>query len=119
GVPPALVDPKLAREVLLNLISNALRYTPEGGSVSIQMQSADGTVEWSVRDTGIGVPASAQHRLFEKFFRADNASVVHTEGTGLGLYLVRLIIERSGGRVGCESTEGVGSTFYFTLPPAL
>ena len=119
GIVLALVDPKLGRGGILNLMSNALRYTPEGGAVTTRIRSNDGEVEWAVRDTGIGVPASAQHRLFEKFYRADNAFVVHTEGTGLGLYLVRLIIERSGGRVGCESTEGVGSTFYFTLPPAL
>ena len=118
GLPPVMVDPKLAREVILNLVSNALRYTPEGGAVTIRMHADDGAVEWAVRDTGIGIPASAQNRLFEKFYRADNAFVVHTEGTGLGLYLVRLIVERSGGLVWCESTEGVGSTFRFTLPIA-
>jgi PAS domain S-box-containing protein len=117
-IPPVLVDPKLAREVILNLISNALRYTPEGGAITTRMHAADGGVEWAVRDTGIGIPASAQSRLFEKFYRADNAFVVHTEGTGLGLYLVRLIVERSGGRAWCESTEGAGSTFRFTLPVA-
>jgi signal transduction histidine kinase len=118
AVPPVLVDPKLAREVVLNLISNALRYTPEEGAVTVQMHARDGVVEWAVRDTGIGGPAASQHRLFEKFYRADNAAVVHTEGTGLGLYLVRLIVERSGGRVWCESKEGAGSTFRFTLPLA-
>lgn len=117
-VPPVLVDPKLGREVVLNLISNALGYTPEGGSITVQMHNSDGAVEWAVRDTGIGIPAAAQSRLFEKFYRADNASIVHTEGTGLGLYLVRLVLERSGGRVWCESTEGAGSTFHFTLPLA-
>jgi signal transduction histidine kinase len=118
AVPPVLVDPKLAREVVLNLISNALRYTPSRGAVTVQMHSTNDVVEWTVRDTGIGVPAASQHRLFEKFFRADNASMIHTEGTGLGLYLVRLVIERSGGRVWCESKEGAGSTFRFTLPLA-
>ena len=118
GVPAVFVDPKLAREVVLNLISNALRYTPERGAVTVRMGAKNGAVEWEVRDTGIGIPASALPRLFEKFYRAENAAVVHTEGTGLGLYLVRLIVERSGGRVWCESTEGAGSTFHFTLPLA-
>jgi len=116
AIPPVLVDPKLAREVILNLASNALRYTPEGGTITVVMRTVDGAVEWAVRDTGIGVPISAQQRLFEKFYRADNASIVHTEGTGLGLYMVRLIVERFGGRVWYESAEGVGSTFRFTLP---
>jgi len=118
SLPAVLVDPKLGREVVLNLISNALRYTPAGGAVTVQMHSTNGAVEWAVRDTGIGIPAAAQSRLFEKFFRADNAAIVHTEGTGLGLYLVRLVLERSGGRVWCESKEGAGSIFRFTLPLA-
>lgn len=118
GIPPVIVDPKLGREVVLNLISNALRYTPNGGAITVEMRLTEGAVEWAVRDTGIGIPVASQQRLFEKFYRADNAAIVHTEGTGLGLYLVRLVLERSGGRVWCESTEGAGSTFRFTLPLA-
>ena len=117
-VPRVQADVKLLREVVLNLLSNAIRYTLSGGTISIRMEHDGAMVRWSVSDTGIGIPAAAHARLFEKFFRADNASVVHTEGTGLGLYLVRLIIERSGGQVGCTSVEGKGSTFNFTLPLA-
>jgi two-component system sensor histidine kinase SenX3 len=73
-------------------------------------------VEWSIADTGIGIPAPAQGRLFEKFFRADNVLTMETEGTGLGLYLVRLIVERLGGRARCESEEGQGSRFTLELP---
>ena len=117
-LPQVQADRKLLREVVLNLLSNAIRYTPPGGTITVRMECDGAMVRWSATDTGIGIPASAQARLFEKFFRADNASVVHTEGTGLGLYLVRLIIERSGGHAGCTSVEGKGSTFHFILPRA-
>jgi PAS domain S-box-containing protein len=118
NIPLVAADRQLGKEVVGNLLSNAVRYTPEGGSIRIELHRGEGAVEWAVHDTGIGVPQSAQHRLFEKFYRADNASTAHTEGTGLGLYIVRLILERSGGRVWCESREGAGSTFRFTLPAA-
>ena len=72
----------------------------------------------AVQDTGIGISAASQRRLFEKFYRADNAQMIDTEGTGLGLYLVRLIAERSGGSVSCQSIERGGSTFTLTLPVA-
>jgi PAS domain S-box-containing protein len=113
-----LGDPQLLRQAALNLISNALKYTPEGGRISIAATAAAGHLHWSVSDTGIGVPPAAQRRLFEKFYRADNAVVIDTEGTGLGLYLVRLIAERCGGSVICESTESVGSRFTLKLPLA-
>ena len=73
-------------------------------------------VRWEIKDTGIGIPKESQRHLFEKFYRADNVHAVETEGTGLGLYLVRLIIERLSGEVWCESEEGRGSAFIFTLP---
>ena len=115
-LPPVLVDPQLARQVVLNLMSNAIKYTPDRGRITITLAAADGAVECSVADTGIGIPPAAQPRLFEKFYRADNAVAIDTEGTGLGLYLVRLIVERSGGRIACDSRPGAGSTFRFTLP---
>jgi PAS domain S-box-containing protein len=111
-----LGDPQLIRQALMNLLSNALKYTPEGGRVVICSSAEGDEVLWSVQDTGIGVPPAAQRRLFEKFYRADNAQVIDTEGTGLGLYLVRLIAERCGGSVGCESIENGGSTFTLRLP---
>jgi len=118
AVPDVLVDPQLARQAVHNLLSNAIKYTPEGGSIYINTVHDGEAVRWSVRDSGIGVPSSAQARLFEKFFRADNAQTVDTEGTGLGLYLVRLIALRAGGSVACESKEREGSTFTLTLPVA-
>jgi len=115
-VPPVWVDPQLLRQVILNLTSNAIKYTPTGGEIAIRMSRGDAEVGWAIQDSGIGVPKEAQHRLFEKFYRAENALTLETEGTGLGLYLVRLILEQFGGRVWCESEEGKGATFLFTLP---
>jgi PAS domain S-box-containing protein len=109
-------DPQMLRQVVTNLISNAVKYTPRSGSVRVVLDAPPGEVRWSVIDTGVGVPKSAQSRLFEKFFRADNALALETDGSGLGLALVRLIVEHSGGRVWCESEEGRGATFTFTLP---
>ncbi len=116
--PLAYADPKLAREVLLNLLSNAIKYTPEEGSVAVSLSVDGGLLRWTVRDSGIGVPIDAQPHLFEKFYRGKNATSVDTEGSGLGLYLARLIVERSGGRVWYEAGAGSGSTFAFTLPLA-
>ncbi|MBI3629641.1 MAG: ATP-binding protein, partial [Candidatus Rokubacteria bacterium] len=102
----------------LNLVSNAIKYTPAKGEITINMGLEGDELRWAVRDSGIGIPRDAQRRLFEKFFRADNAVTLETEGTGLGLYLVRLIIGRFGGRIWCESEEGEGSTFVVALPRA-
>jgi PAS domain S-box-containing protein len=116
GLPPVMVDPQLMRQVVLNLISNAVKYTKPGGEIAVHISRDAGTVRWLVRDSGIGIPREARGRLFEKFFRAENVLTLETEGTGLGLYLVRLILEQFGGRIACESEEGQGSTFVFTLP---
>jgi signal transduction histidine kinase len=115
-VPAVTADPQLLRQVILNLTSNAIKYTPAGGEVVIRVEVEDGTVRWAIEDSGIGIPRASQARLFEKFFRADNVHTVETEGTGLGLYIVRLILEKFSGQVWCESEEGKGSTFIFTLP---
>lgn len=116
GLTPALADPQLLRQVVLNLISNAVRYTPADGVIEIRIHQDDTMLHWQVVDSGIGIPAKAHERLFEKFYRADNAVIVETEGTGLGLYLVRLIMQRLGGRVWFTSTEGAGATFGIALP---
>ena len=79
----------------------------------------DGTgLRWSIQDSGIGIPPASQSRLFEKFYRAENVVTLETEGTGLGLYLVRLIMDQLAGTVWCESEEGAGATFFLTLPRA-
>ncbi len=117
-LPRVSADPQMLRQAVLNLISNAVKYTPKGGRITIRIRPDQGRLRWEVQDTGIGIPKGDVGKLFEKFYRARNASAVETEGTGLGLYLVRLIVERFGGDVSCESEEGKGSTFAFTIPIA-
>jgi len=115
--PMVMAEPQLLRQVIVNLTSNALKYTPSGGEISIRIERADAhRIRCTITDSGIGIPKSALGRLFEKFYRAENVHTVETEGTGLGLYLVRLIIERLAGEVWCESEEGRGAMFIFTLP---
>ena len=111
-------DPQLLRQVVLNLASNAVKYSPSGGDISVRLARERDVVRWQIQDTGIGIPRESQRHLFEKFYRADNVAALETDGTGLGLYLVRLIVEQIGGRVGCESEEGHGAMFYFTVPVA-
>jgi PAS domain S-box-containing protein len=111
-----LADPKLLRQAILNLVSNAVKYTPPAGRIAIRMRRDPSALSWEIEDTGIGVPAAARSRLFQKFYRADNAYAMAPEGTGLGLYLARLIVERFSGRLWFESEEGRGSTFGLTLP---
>ena len=116
GLPSVNADAQMLRQAIINLLSNAMKYTPHGGEIKIRTYFENGRVCWQVKDTGIGIPRSDLGRLFEKFYRARNALDVETEGTGLGLYLVKLIVERFGGNVSCESQEGTGSTFSFALP---
>ena len=117
-LPDVTSDPQLLRQVLMNLLSNAIKYTPPGGEICIRMGQDGRSLRWSIRDSGIGIPKASAARLFEKFYRADNVHTVDTEGTGLGLYLVRLIVERFGGTVTCDSEEGRGTTFTVMLPLA-
>jgi PAS domain S-box-containing protein len=114
--PPVTGDRQLLRQVIANLVSNAVKYTPAGGRIEVRMAHRDGTVEWLVQDNGIGIPRAAHGRLFEKFFRAGNAVSKEAEGSGLGLHVVRLIVEQTGGHVRVESDEGQGATFAFVLP---
>ena len=114
--PRVLVDMEKMRLVMENLIDNALRYTLPGGKVTVSLQYDKKEIVVSVEDTGIGIPTEQQKRLFEKFFRASNARPLYTEGSGLGLYLVRNIIEAHGGKLSFISQEGRGSTFSFALP---
>lgn len=117
-LPPVPSDAKLLRQVFSNLLANAVKYTPRGGTIRVKMRRDAERAYWSVEDTGIGIPARDIPLLFEKFYRAENARAINTEGTGLGLALVRLITDRLGGRVWCESEEGRGATFFCVLPLA-
>ena len=106
-------SPRL-EQVLVNLIHNAIKFTPPGGQVVLAAQTEAGFVRFSVRDSGVGIPADDLERIFERFYKADRAR--SGGGTGLGLSISRHLVEAHGGRIWAESTEGAGSTFYFTIP---
>jgi PAS domain S-box-containing protein len=110
-------DRYLIQEVLTILLENAMKYSPESGAVEVKVALAGGEAVTSVRDFGVGIPEDQQGRVFDRFFRATNAGVGPRNGLGLGLFIARSIVERHGGRIWLESTQGVGSTFFFALPP--
>jgi signal transduction histidine kinase len=115
-VPPVLGDAEHLRRVVDNLIGNALKFTPPGGTVAVSLRSANGEVMLLVTDTGIGIAAEHQGRIFERFYQVDGTTRRAHGGCGLGLALVREIVERHGGRVSVESQSGQGSTFTVYLP---
>ncbi len=110
------VDDAKLRWVTENLLDNAIRYTKAGGEVTIKVLRAKNKARVEVTDSGIGIPATDQAMIFQKFFRSENALLVRAEGTGLGLYLVKSLIVAMGGSVGFASMEGKGSTFWYTFP---
>lgn len=112
GVPGEL------KSLWTNLISNAVKYTPAGGSVEVTLRADAGQIIGHVRDTGIGIPPEARDRLFSEFFRAENAKALSLRGTGLGLVIVKQVVENLGGQIWVESELGKGTQFTFTLPVA-
>jgi PAS domain S-box-containing protein len=116
GIPPVLADPDRLDQVLANLLSNAVKFSPPGAPVRIEARSADQAVEISVIDRGRGISPADQALLFHKFHRGTGAR--GTEGTGLGLYITRALVEAQGGRITVASREGEGSRFTVTLPAA-
>ena len=119
GNPTVGMDAQHMRAVIQNLVENAVKYTPHGGTVTVAVTAQDKTMTISVKDTGIGIPEIAREQLFSRFFRAKNAVSMVTDGTGLGLYIAKRIIERYNGTITFTSTEGQGSTFIITLPCTL
>ena len=117
-VPPIAADPDHVRQVLRNLLENAVKYSPEGGRVTVRVAAADDKVRLSVADEGLGIPASEQRRIFEKFYRSDPDMTLGIGGTGLGLYISRELVRRVGGRIHVESNGRKGSTFVVELPAA-
>jgi two-component system, OmpR family, phosphate regulon sensor histidine kinase PhoR len=101
-----------------NLLDNAVRYTPQGGRIAVELAENGGRVSLAVADTGIGIPSRDLPRIFERFYRVDRARSRETGGTGLGLSIARHVVEQHGGRIGARSELGRGSTFTVTLPPA-
>jgi PAS domain S-box-containing protein len=117
-IEPLLVmaDLLLLKEVCANLLSNAIKYTPPGGKITVTLRAKNENAILTIKDTGYGIPEESQRFLFTKFFRASNVLQKETVGTGLGLYMVKLISEGIGGKVWFKSKEGQGSTFYFSIP---
>lgn len=118
ALPPVHVDPARLRQVLMNLLSNALKFSPHGGQITVGAHLEDDMVKVWVTDQGVGIPPEALSNLFRRFFRVDNQDTRSIGGTGLGLALVKEIVKAHGGRIWVESVVGVGSTFFFTLPIA-
>jgi len=129
-LPILQADPQLLRMVVQNILVNAIKYTPDKGSITLELALSDAQGRASqaaagrshvlikVSDTGYGIPRSNQDKIFTKLFRADNVRAKDTEGTGLGLYIAKSIVDQSGGRIWFESQEDKGTIFYVTLPLA-
>jgi PAS domain S-box-containing protein len=118
GVPLAAGDPDKLRQVLVNLVDNAIKYSPEGTPVAVAVDADDRRVRVSVTDRGPGIPRAEQARVFERFYRVDPHHARAPGGTGLGLYICRGLVERMEGAIGLVSEEGEGSTFWVELPRA-
>jgi two-component system phosphate regulon sensor histidine kinase PhoR len=116
-VPMVRGDEARLGQVLVNLLHNAVKFSPDGGDVTVNVRVFGSDVLTSVADHGVGIPKAAQPRIFERFYKVDRARVRgEAGGTGLGLAIARHVIEQHGGRIWVESEEGAGSTFSFALP---
>lgn len=115
-VAPVVADGERISQVVANLLSNAAKFSPAGGTVRISVGAADGLARVRVADEGPGIPMEFQERLFDKFAQADSSDTRRTAGSGLGLYISKAIIEKHGGRIGFDTVSESGTTFYFTLP---
>ena len=118
GLPRVAADPDKVRQVLTNLVENAVKYSPDGGAIQVGVDAGERHVRFAVRDEGLGIPAAERERIFEKFYRLDPNLTRGVGGTGLGLYICRELVARMGGRITVDSSEGGGSTFTVELPVA-
>ena len=118
-LPPVAADLDKVRQVLVNLVENAIKYSPDGGRVEVGAEVRGTMVCFRVRDEGLGIPPEEHQRVFEKFYRADPQMTRGVGGTGLGLYICKELVSRMGGSIWVESNDGKGSTFLFELPAAL
>jgi PAS domain S-box-containing protein len=116
SLPVLSTDPDKFRQVLINLIENSIKYSPDGGLVEVTLESRNGHLSITVRDEGLGIPAHEQRLIFDKFYRVDPNLTRGVGGTGLGLYVCRELVRLMGGRIWVESAHGEGSTFFVDLP---
>jgi two-component system, OmpR family, phosphate regulon sensor histidine kinase PhoR len=116
NLPKIFADSSWLKLAVENLIDNAMHYTKGGGKIDIYLKIQENKFLFSVKDSGIGIPEIDQKFIFQKFFRAQNVSKKETRGSGLGLYITKKIIEKSGGKIWFESKEGIGTAFNFILP---
>jgi PAS domain S-box-containing protein len=117
-LPAVEADPQHLRQVLTNLVENAVKYSPEGGPVKVSLARREAFVRFAVRDEGLGIPRGEQERVFEKFYRLDPGMTRGVGGTGLGLYICRELVRQLRGRIWVTSREGQGSTFFVEIPVA-
>ncbi len=110
------IDSRMCRIILQNLLSNAIKYTLAGGKIDLKLNTSSNNLSIKITDNGMGIPADAQGKIFTKFFRAANVKEVDTRGTGLGLYLVKSLVEKAGGKLEFRSKENQGTTFEITVP---
>ena len=117
-LPLVNIDKAKIKRVFQNLLSNSINYSSRGGHIDIALKKTEKDIVFSVADSGVGIPVEQQERLFEKFFRGSNAAKIQPDGTGLGLFIAKSLVEVHKGKIWFESTEGKGTTFYFSLPIA-
>ena len=113
--PRVKLDDNKIRQVMMNMVDNAIYYTPAGGDIEVKLIETASSIEFRVVDNGIGVPKSEQPHLFTKFYRAGNARKARPDGTGLGLFMAKKVIVAEGGALIFETAEGKGSTFGFVF----
>ncbi|MFN3431437.1 MAG: ATP-binding protein [Candidatus Sericytochromatia bacterium] len=116
GLPALRLDPARIEQVLVILLDNAIKFTPDGGALTVTLAAVDGAMRVSVQDTGPGIAEADQPRLFDQFYQVDSGLTRTTGGTGLGLSIAKALVEAHGGRIGVESEPGAGSAFWFELP---
>jgi len=116
GLPNTVGDSLWIEQVIENLLDNAIKYTPGGGKIEIKIEKKRGKLYFSIQDSGVGIPKREQKFIFSKFFRSKNALKKQTHGSGLGLHIVKKVLELSGGKIWFKSKENKGTTFFFFLP---
>jgi len=115
-LPAVETDADKLKRIVINLLSNSIKYTPASGKIRITVEKSDDHIKVSVSDSGIGIPKKEHNKIFKKFFRGPNVIKLAPDGTGLGLYIAKSLVEVMGGKINFKSEEGNGTTFYFTIP---